>query len=765
MRLPTALILTGLNGSVSSTIRFQYNVSNNQIIQDIHAFNLSLDNAKLIPLNQTFPIVRNTSHGKEECWETNIGQELMKLSIIDFLSTVITILLVDFIRALFVRYFNICCCWDLENKFPEYGEFKIAENVLHLVYNQGITWIGSFFCPLLPIINVLKLTLIMYIRSWAVTTCNVPHQRVFRASRSNNFYLAVLLFMLFLSLLPTVWVIVRHQPSNCGPFSKREWMYTVISETLEKDVPSWLRGGLQYLTTPVVILPVILLMSMLIYYLQAIARSTGEANARLKLQLQYERKEGKKNIFKLGAGNMQESQENDDVKQLGTLQSANRDFNFTLTPIQERKLSVLSLSQEAGNDKKAHEQSEAYESSSLSTPEEMQPTKYAVSRNKQYRNRSETLRKICNHTSLKGGEVANSTDDAQFSSGSKNISKSPTSKRGPPRYLEVKADITADSSRRHRPFSASRRIRQIISPTKADIATKRKVLCHMSSTSVESDNRLKESRRTQSRTNSTRPECSRGMERHLIYSPESHSSQRKSRKTKHFRYVPPIRYVLQPSLPNNDRYHPRRYMIVDGTFSEHDSLTGVPSVLCEDEQYRERPVLRRCKKIRNPLSSDNQEPSELGSPTILETSLTSSTYYNQHMIVEEEDEDMDDEVVFVTYQSDQLPNVENNQAIFLVDETERIRREKFFSEPHKSKDAQKRYVNISDTDTLLSRRSSFASSRVRQGISTSNTECSPTSMEVVPPRIFEQSSTNVDSDDDEANQGGNICLKEGHQGS
>ena len=30
-------------------------------------------------------------------------------------------------------------------------------------------------------------------------------------------------------------------------------------------------------------------------------------------------------------GNMQESQENDDVKQLGTLQSANRDFNFTLT--------------------------------------------------------------------------------------------------------------------------------------------------------------------------------------------------------------------------------------------------------------------------------------------------------------------------------------------------------------------------------------------------------------------------------------------------
>uniref|UniRef100_H2YYD1 TMC domain-containing protein n=1 Tax=Ciona savignyi TaxID=51511 RepID=H2YYD1_CIOSA len=198
--------------------------------------------------------------------------ELMKLTIIDLISTVLTILIVDFIRALFVRYFNRCCCWDMENQFPEYGEFKIAENVLHLIYNQGITWVGTFFSPLLPALNVIKLTLIMYIRSWALATCNVPHQRVFRASRqvsnlrkiysirckiygklSNNFYLAMLLFMLFLSLLPTVWVIVKHPPSSCGPFRNREWI-------------------------------------MVIYYLQAIARSSKEANNRLKLQLHYERK-------------------------------------------------------------------------------------------------------------------------------------------------------------------------------------------------------------------------------------------------------------------------------------------------------------------------------------------------------------------------------------------------------------------------------------------------------------------------------------------
>ncbi|NXW92760.1 TMC3 protein, partial [Alopecoenas beccarii] len=229
----------------------------------------------------------NTQNPQDQCWETYVGQEMLKLSIIDMIFTVASILLIDFFRGLCVRYLSDCWCWDLESKFPEYGEFKIAENVLHLVYNQGMIWMGAFFSPCLPAFNVLKLIGLMYLRSWAVLTCNVPHQQVFRASRSNNFYLAMLLFMLFLCMLPTIFAIARYKPSSsCGPFSGQEKIYDIVSETIQNDFPAWFNTVITYISSPVVVLPALLLLFMLIYYLQSIARSLKFTNNQLRMKIQ-----------------------------------------------------------------------------------------------------------------------------------------------------------------------------------------------------------------------------------------------------------------------------------------------------------------------------------------------------------------------------------------------------------------------------------------------------------------------------------------------
>ncbi|XP_064373348.1 transmembrane channel-like protein 3 isoform X2 [Dromaius novaehollandiae] len=278
-------------------------------LEDSRTPNLTVSDSLV---NKTVSFDYNTQNPQDQCWETYVGQEMLKLSIIDMIFTVASILLIDFFRGLFVRYLSDCWCWDLESKFPEYGEFKIAENVLHLVYNQGMIWMGAFFSPCLPAFNVLKLIGLMYLRSWAVLTCNVPHQQVFRASRSNNFYLAMLLFMLFLCMLPTIFAIARYKPSlNCGPFSGQEKIYDIVSETIQNDFPAWFNKVIKYISSPVVVLPALLLLFMLIYYLQSIARSLKFTNNQLRMKIQTERTEDKKKVVQMAVARIQSLDGND----------------------------------------------------------------------------------------------------------------------------------------------------------------------------------------------------------------------------------------------------------------------------------------------------------------------------------------------------------------------------------------------------------------------------------------------------------------------
>ncbi|XP_076379188.1 transmembrane channel-like protein [Megalopta genalis] len=234
------------------------------------------------------------------CWETIFGQELAKLTVMDLVWTVVITLSLDFFRAVFVRFMNSFWCWDLEKQFPQYGDFKIAENILHLVYNQGMIWMGMFFSPGLIALNLLKLGILMYLRSWAVLTCNVPHEVIFRASRSNNFYFALLLTMLFLCVLPVGYAIVWVEPSwHCGPFSGYKKIYHLATNQLTNSLPEPIQRCLDYVASPGIVIPLIVLMALIIYYMVSLTGSLREANDDLKIQLRHERTEERRKLFKI----------------------------------------------------------------------------------------------------------------------------------------------------------------------------------------------------------------------------------------------------------------------------------------------------------------------------------------------------------------------------------------------------------------------------------------------------------------------------------
>uniref|UniRef100_A0A915BGP7 TMC domain-containing protein n=1 Tax=Parascaris univalens TaxID=6257 RepID=A0A915BGP7_PARUN len=237
------------------------------------------------------------------CWETMIGQEIVKLVTMDLIITIASIFVIDFFRGLWIKYCSAWWCWDIETTFPEYGEFKVAENVLHIIYNQGLIWLGLFFAPLLPAINNIKLIVLMYIRGWACMTCNVPAREIFRASRSSNFYLLILLLWLLLCTLPVGYVIASKRPSStCGPFAGHERFYNVVTKMLEGRMDAKVIGWLRYVASPGVVIPLLLLLMLIIYFLVSLVRGLREANNDLQQQLIHERTEEKKKIFELAGG-------------------------------------------------------------------------------------------------------------------------------------------------------------------------------------------------------------------------------------------------------------------------------------------------------------------------------------------------------------------------------------------------------------------------------------------------------------------------------
>ncbi|KAG7241501.1 hypothetical protein INR49_025702, partial [Caranx melampygus] len=265
--------------------------------EKIVKFNITMWEASLyngtVSENSTAPpiTIQPADVPRGPCWETMVGQEFVRLIISDTMTTYITLLIGDFLRALLVRFLNYCWCWDLEAGFPSYSEFDVSGNVLGLIFNQGMIWMGAFYAPCLPALNVLRLHVSMYLQCWAVMCCNVPQERVFKASGSNNFYMAMLLVILFLSTLPAIYTIVTIPPSfDCGPFSGKKRMFDVIHETLESDFPAWFSKVFSYASNPGLVLPFILLMVLAIYYLQSTSKSYKEANVELKKKLQAQMK-------------------------------------------------------------------------------------------------------------------------------------------------------------------------------------------------------------------------------------------------------------------------------------------------------------------------------------------------------------------------------------------------------------------------------------------------------------------------------------------
>ncbi|KAF3817204.1 hypothetical protein GH733_011604 [Mirounga leonina] len=207
-----------------------------------------------------------------QCWENAVGEELYKLSIFNFLLTVAFAFFVSLPRRLLVERFSGPFWAWLDRE-----EFLVPKNVLDIVAGQTITWMGLFYCPLLPLLNSVFIFLTFYIKKYTLTRNSKASPRRFRASSSTFFFQLVLILGLLLAVMPLGYVVSSiHSSWDCGLFTNYSAPWQVVPELVALRLSPPGQRVLHYLGSHAFSFPFLILLSLVL----TVCVSQSQANAR-----------------------------------------------------------------------------------------------------------------------------------------------------------------------------------------------------------------------------------------------------------------------------------------------------------------------------------------------------------------------------------------------------------------------------------------------------------------------------------------------------
>ncbi|XP_055448365.1 transmembrane channel-like protein 8 isoform X2 [Psammomys obesus] len=218
------------------------------------------------------------------CWENSVGEELYKLTIFNFLLTVAFAFLVSLPRRLLVERFSGRFWTWLDRE-----EFLVPKNVLDIVAAQTITWMGLFYCPLLPLLNSVFLFLTFYIKKYTLLRNSRVSPRLFRASSTTFFFQLVLLFGLLLAAAPLAYVISStHSSWDCGLFTNYSAPWQVVPELVALQLPLPGQRALHYLGSHAFSFPLLILLSLVLTVCISQSRANARAIHGLRKQLMWQ---------------------------------------------------------------------------------------------------------------------------------------------------------------------------------------------------------------------------------------------------------------------------------------------------------------------------------------------------------------------------------------------------------------------------------------------------------------------------------------------
>ncbi|XP_034399071.1 transmembrane channel-like protein 7 [Cyclopterus lumpus] len=217
------------------------------------------------------------------CRENMFGREMYKLCIFNFLATFCDTFLLKYPRKLLQEKYPSSLLARLSGK----QRFLIPFKVLDLVYSQTVSWVGVYYCPLLPLIGTATLMATFYIQKFTVLRCCVAEQRMFRGSSSSVLFHFMLLLGLLMAATTLGFNLYQQEAtqnenmSSCGPFGNGETVFNVTGVCVN-SFPSPAQTTLRYLASEAFALPLILAEILILTSYVSRRRANQKAIERLK---------------------------------------------------------------------------------------------------------------------------------------------------------------------------------------------------------------------------------------------------------------------------------------------------------------------------------------------------------------------------------------------------------------------------------------------------------------------------------------------------
>lgn len=215
------------------------------------------------------------------CWETYVGQQFYKLAVLDAAMGIAVTFFINFPRAFIARH----AYRSSIVRFMCEQQFELPKHVLDIVYSQTVCWIGSFYAPLLPALATINCFLMFYVKKFACLVNSKPSSTVYRASRSNSLFMAVLLVSFVVAVIVVGYSLAEIIPSkSCGPFRGKLFVWSIVSAAFS-SLPEWVREFSRFLGTAGFAVPMIVVLLLALYYYSAVTAANRQMVVVLRQQL------------------------------------------------------------------------------------------------------------------------------------------------------------------------------------------------------------------------------------------------------------------------------------------------------------------------------------------------------------------------------------------------------------------------------------------------------------------------------------------------